>query len=136
MKRFELTLTKGFLMSLMMVLMAGFFTSCSDDDDEQLTGICTVAGRVVDGDGNPIEGADISIVAVGYALPQAKGKSDAGGEYKIVVKEATATLVVTAECEGYRSSSMTLSNIPFTGGDLESLGVASITAEDLILPPK
>ena len=38
MKRFELTLTKGFLMSLMMVLMVGFFTSCSDDDDEQLTG--------------------------------------------------------------------------------------------------
>jgi protocatechuate 3,4-dioxygenase beta subunit len=57
--------------------------------------VSSIAGRVVDADGKPLAGASVSAWDVGAGMPDASGRTDAKGEFKLSVR-AGATFELRA----------------------------------------
>ena len=138
MKRLELRLCKGVFAIMVLLLSLVCIVGCSDDDNEDLRGVCEVSGMVVDLDGSPLEGVKVRIYPEGVGnVGSSDGITDSEGNYHVVVNDATKILVISYELEGYIDGTITVNNISFTDGlPGESLGKANIHVEDIRMIPK
>ena len=123
---------KPILSVMLLAVFSVFTTACSEDDDE-VFGTCEISGMVTDSIGNPIEGVTVRVHAVDVASTSAKATTNQDGYYILTTDEATTSLLIIAEAEGFYTYGEVLENIPFSGSTPGiTLGSAKISV-DLIM---
>lgn len=119
----------SFLAVMLMVVFSLWTSSCSDDD-KTIFGTCNISGTITDIDGAPIEGAKISVAAVGAVCLPGEATTDSNGHYSMKLTEATNSLVVMIESQGYYNYNEVVEGIPFKNPlPDETLGTATITLD-------
>ena len=123
---------KPILGVMLMAVSSIFLTACSEDDAE-VFGTCEISGLVTDSIGNPIEGVSVRVHAVDVASTPVKATTNQEGYYVLTTAEATSSLLIIAEAEGFATYGEVLTDIPFHGSTPGiTLGSAKISV-DLVM---
>ena len=114
---------------MLIAVISVFVTACSNDDDE-VSGICEISGIVSDSEGNPIEGASVIAYAVDAVCTPPEAVANQDGHYILTLQEATTSILIRAEADGFNSDDKVLTDIPYQGGcPGVTLGSAKITVD-------
>lgn len=123
---------KSILSVMLLAVTSIFMTACSEDDAE-VFGTCEVSGIVTDSIGNPIEGVTVRVHAVDAASTPVEALTDQNGYYILTTAEATTSLLITADAEGFNTYGEVLTDIPFHSSTPGvTLGTAKISV-DLVM---